>query len=291
MKKINNKTNKESKTKELYQKIVEGVQSIISAGDYEKFLKFSKYFHSYSFNNVILIFLQNENATYVAGFKTWEKMGRKIKKGEKGIQIMYPIKKKYTTKIKGQENLLEDTVDIEQTEEKEYLTYRATYVYDISQTIGNPIPIGLKKLNTNNKTEFFEFLKDYSKYPVLEKNISSNSFGYWSPRNQEIVIEKTLSIDDKVSTLLHELTHALYDDFNYKENRDLSEIFVESVAYIVADYFGLDTSLCSFDYIVKWAQGDLKPIIELGTKVQKTADDFIRNIENEFNNDNMKIAI
>ncbi|MBQ7411182.1 MAG: DUF1738 domain-containing protein [Clostridia bacterium] len=280
-----------NKTKELYKKIVDGIQNIIDSGEYQKFLKFSKYFRNYSFNNIILIFSQMEDATYVAGFKAWQTMGRKIKKGERGIQIMYPLKRKHIVKIKGQESLLDKNEENVNEKTVEYLTYRPTYVYDISQTTGNEILVGMKRLETNNKSEFFEFLKNYSKYPVLEKSISRNSFGYWSPTNQHIVLEKTLSIDDKVSTLLHELTHALYDDFDYKENRDLSEIFVESVAYIVADFFDLDTSMCSFDYITKWSNGDLKPILELGNKVQKTANDFINKLEKEFYNDNIKIAI
>jgi len=82
-----NKSNKENKTKEVFNKIVEGVQNIITSGEYEKFLRFSKKFHHYSFNNLVLIFSQMPEATQVAGFKKWQSMGRKLKKGAKGIQI------------------------------------------------------------------------------------------------------------------------------------------------------------------------------------------------------------
>ena len=84
--------NKENKTKELYQKVVDGIENIIQSGEYEKFLKLGRNFHHYSFNNWVLIFSQMENATKVAGFKKWESMGRRLKKGSKGIMIMYPIK-------------------------------------------------------------------------------------------------------------------------------------------------------------------------------------------------------
>ena len=104
------------------------------------------------------------------------------------------------------------------------------------------------------------------------------------------MLEKSLSNDDKVSVLLHELTHALYDDFDYKKDRNLSETFVESVAFIVADYFGLDTSMCSFNYITGWADGDIKVILDLGTKIQKTADSFINQLEKEFESKNIRIA-
>ena len=60
----------------------------------------------------------------------------------------------------------------------------------------------------------------------------------------------------------------------------MSEIFVESIAYIVANHFGLDTSMCSFSYIIKWAEGDPKLVIDLGTKIRKCANQFIKELEN-----------
>lgn len=284
--------NKENKTKELFNKIVEGVQNIVNSGEYAKFLKFSKNFHNYSFNNVLLIFSQMEEATRVAGFAKWKSMGRNLKKGAKGIQIIYPIKRSYTKKkLEGQDSLLDsEDKDTKQEEKIEYLTYRYTYVYDISQTYGKPLPLSNDSLNSNDKKEFLEFLKSFSPYPILEENIAGSEKGYWSKIKQHIVLEDTLSIDDKVSVLLHELTHALYDDFDYKENRNLSETFVESVAFIVADYFDLDTSMCSFEYITSWTEGDTKILLELGDKIQKCANSFIKNLEDYYNNGNIRIA-
>ncbi len=284
MKKNSNKANK---TKELFKKIVEGVTNIIVSGEYEEFLKFSKNFHQYSFNNIILIYSQMKEATQVAGFKKWQAMGRKLKKGVHGIQIIYPIKRKYTKIIEGQDSLLDEN----KKEEIEYLMYRYTYVYDISQTVGKPLPIVNKFLNSDNKEELYDFLKAFSPYKIEEDDIFGNAKGYWFDKEQKIIIKKSLSINDKVSVLLHELTHAFYDDFNYKEDRNLSETFVESVAYIVADYFNLDTSLCSFRYITSWVDGDVKLLLELGDKIQKCANSFIKRLEEFYNNGNLQIAI
>jgi len=104
--------------------------------------------------------------------------------------------------------------------------------------------------------------------------------GYYSDKKQIIALKKGLDINQKTAVLLHELAHGLYDDFDYKKDRNLSEVFVESIAYMVADYFGLDTSMCSFNYITDWANGDPKTVIELGTKIQKCANEFIDEIEN-----------
>ena len=282
--------NKETKTKELFNRIVEGVKNIVEKGEYEKFLKFSKNFHNYSFNNILLIFSQMPEATQVAGFAKWKSMGRNLKKGAKGIQIIYPIKRAYIkTTMTGQDSLLEDEKN-NQKEKIEYLTYRYTYVYDVSQTYGKPLPLQSTRLNSNNKIEFLEFLKVFSQFPILEENIDGTALGYWSKKKQQIVLKNNLSIDDKASVLLHELTHALYDDFDYKENRDLSESFVESVAFIVADYFNLDTSMCSFEYITSWTNGDVKVLLELEDKIQKCANSFIEKLESFYNNGNIRIA-
>ena len=281
-------TNKINRTKELFDKIVEGVNNIISSGEFEKFLKFSKNFHQYSFNNIVLIYSQMKEATQVAGFKKWQSMGRKLKKGSKGIQIIYPIKRKYTKIIEGQDSLLDDN---KKEQEVEYMTYRYTYVYDISQTVGKSLPLENNSLNSNDKKEFYDFLKSFSPYTIDEEDIFGKAKGYWLEKEQRIVIKKSLSINDKVSVLLHELTHAFYDDFDYKEDRNLSETFVESVAFIVADYFDLDTSLCSFEYIASWVGTDTKIILELGDKIQKCANSFIKNLEKHYNDGNLQIAI
>ena len=277
-----------NKTKELFDKIVNGVNNIISSGEFERFLKFSKNFHQYSFNNIVLIYSQMKEATQVAGFKKWQSMGRKLKKGVHGIQIIYPIKRKYTKIIEGQDTLLDEN---KKEQEIEYLTYRYTYVYDISQTVGKPLPLENNSLNSDNKKEFYDFLKAFSPYKIEEEDIFGTAKGYWIEKKQKIIIKKSLSIDDKVSVLLHELTHAFYDDFDYKEDRNLSETFVESVAYIVADYFDLDTSLCSFEYIASWVGEDTKIILELGDKIQKCANSFIKKLEEFYNNGNLQIAI
>lgn len=284
--------NKETKIKELFNKIQMGVTNIIESGEYANFLKFSKNFHTYSFNNIVLIYSQMKDATQVAGFKKWQSMGRKLKFGSKGIKIIYPIKQKYEkdTTIEGQNSLLNDNKEDKKTI-VEYLTYRATYVYDISQTIGQPLPMSNDKLNTNNKVELFDYLKSFSPFPIKEIDIFGSTQGYWSPKEKYIALKNDLSIDDKVATLLHELTHALYDDFDYKNDRNLSETFVESVAYMVADYFDLDTSMCSFDYIASYTKGDIKILMELGDKIQKTANKFIKSLEDDITNRNIRIAV
>ncbi len=279
------KTNYNNKTKEIFENITNKLQEIVNNGEYEKFLKFQKNFRGYSFNNLILIFSQFPDATKVAGKSKWLKLKRQPIKSSKRIWIIAPIPRKYDKKVK-------KIVEGEETEEIqtiEYNSYRYVFVYDISQTEGEPLPLQSRNLNSNDKAYFYEKLKSFSNFPIIEKKLLGGTKGYYNPSEKQIVLKNTLSANDKAAVLLHELAHALYDDFDYKTDRDLSEVFVESIAYIVADHFGLDTSQCSFNYILKWAKGEPKTVIELGNKIQKCANKFIENIEN-YELQNIKMA-
>ena len=209
------------------------------------------------------------------GKAKWLKLKRELTEDAKKIWIVAPIPRQYQKKVK----VIEDGEETEKTETIKYNAYRYVYVYDISHTKGKDIPLQTRYINSNNMSEFYEKLISFSHIPVIEKELSGGVEGYYSEKKKEIVIKKNMSLDDKASVLLHELTHSLYDDFDYSKDRNLSEVFVESVAYIVADHFGLDTSLCSFNYIIKWAKGDPKTVLELGSKIQTCANSFIEKLE------------
>lgn len=271
-----NKSNSQrNKTKEIFDKVVEKLQNIVDNGDYEKFLKFQKNFRGYSFNNLVLIFSQFPEATKVAGKSKWLKLKRELTENARKIWIVAPIPRQYDKKVKA----IEDGEEIEKIETVKYNAYRYVYVYDISHTKGNVILLQSQDINSNDMGCLYEKLISFSHIPVIEKELTGSCKGYYDEQKQEIAIKNTMSLNDKAAVLLHELTHSLYDDFDYSKDRDLSEVFVESVAYIVADHFGLDTSPCSFNYIIKWAKGDPKKVLELGSKIQTCANSFIERLE------------
>lgn len=266
---------RKEKTQEAYLKVVENVQNIVNTGEYQKFLKFQSKINSYSFMNIVKIFSQFPEASMVYGKNDWEKKGRTVIDNATEIKITAPIPKAYTKKIKE----IVDGEEIEKEVTVHYNNYIDVVVYDISETVGEPIPLEDKEISGEDRFLFFEKLKAFSKWPIIEEEMTGTRKGYFSPKNKLIALRKDLNMNEKISVLLHELSHGLYDDFNYKTDRNLSEVFVESIAFIVADYFGLDTSVCSFNYITKWAEGDPIIVIDLGSKIQKCAKQFISKIE------------
>ena len=271
----NKSNNRIDKMQEIFDKVVDNVQNIVDRGEYKRFLKFRRNFKKYSFNNLVLIYSQFPNATQVAGKSAWNKVKRETIDGATKIKIVAPIPKKFTkTTVE-----IVDGEEVKKTEVIKYNKYRWVWVYDISETEGEDIPLEDKSISGDNMLDFFEKLKKLSNIPVIEEDIYSGAKGYYSPKKHIIALKKDLSINEKTSVLLHELSHAFFDDFDYKTDRNLSEVFVESIAFIVADYFGLDTSMCSFNYITAWAKGDPKVVLELGDEVQKCANEFIEKIE------------
>lgn len=276
------------KNKVNYTKLLEGVQNVIKRGDYHKFLSMiNKIKNDYSFRNTMLVYVQNPNATIVKGFCDWNKLGRGVKKNPKTIFIYTPIKYKKQKAIEGQQNVdgkeekarKEGTIEI-----IEGILYKRVAVYDIGDTYvkkGNKrIPILDDKLEDNTTEELYHSLVDLSPVPVVIQEINGIQKGYYDKTNKKIVLKESLSQDDKTAVLIHELCHCLYDDFVYKTERNKSEIFVESVAFLVADYFGFDTSLCSFGYITNWAENNIKEFMSLSNKIKETADEFIELIKN-----------
>ena len=94
------------KNKVNYEKLLEGIQSVIERGEYPKFLKLIKKIrNNYSFLNTLLVYVQNPNATIVKGFCDWNKLGRGVKKNPKTIYIYVPVRYKKEKNIEGQQNI------------------------------------------------------------------------------------------------------------------------------------------------------------------------------------------
>ena len=270
-----------------YEKLVEGVQNVIQRGDYPKFLKtIKKIRNNYSFRNTLLVFSQYPGATIVKGFCDWNKLGRGVKRHPIPIYIYVPIKYKKDKVINGQQN-----IDGKEKKERnnsgaieiiEGITYRRVKVFDIGDTYlkkgSKSIPIYDDSINTDTTIDLYNALASISPVPIVFKDNIGSKKGYYDKK--QIVLNNSLSQDGKTAVLIHELCHCLYDDFDYKVDRDKSEIFVESVAFLVADYFNFDTSICSFSYITNWAKNDIKNFLKISNKIKETANEYIELIKN-----------
>lgn len=80
----------QEKIKAALERIENGLAAINTDEDWLSFLSFQSLFYNYSFRNAMLIYTQNPEATYVKGYKAWNRLGRYVKKGAKGLAILAP---------------------------------------------------------------------------------------------------------------------------------------------------------------------------------------------------------
>ncbi len=298
----NDRTNaRAEKLKALTDKLEAGILNVFESEQYKEFLKTMSKFHNYSINNQLLIAFQKPDSTLCAGYKAWEqKFGRHVKKGEKGIAIYMPA----TYKRKEEKEVIDpqtnkpklDALGKPVTEEIEVILpfFKVGYVYDVSQTVGKELPdIAPEELQGDvaGYREFFEVLKAVSPVPIKFDNIQGEAKGYYSNATKDITIQEGMSQQQIVKTAVHEMAHAKLHDVDidkYGRPRDKDAIVkdkrtieteAESVAFVVCQHFGIDTSEYSFKYLAGWSMDKDLPQLKASLKtIRDTAAEFIDQI-------------
>ncbi|MCT4584089.1 MAG: PBECR4 domain-containing protein [Peptostreptococcaceae bacterium] len=283
----------EDKTKEILEKLENGIKETMDSEKYKAFLKVQSQFHNYSFNNAMLIYLQRPDATRVAGYQAWKKnFKRQVMKGEKGIGILAPSPYKYDKWIDKLDPKtkapIKDPATGEVKKEKitlEGIKFKKVSVFDVKQTEGKELPSLCNELqgNSSNAENIIKAIKQVSEVPVIEKNIDNGAKGYYSRLENVIAVQEGMSLDQTAKTLIHEYAHSqLHNTESAKLlDRATKEVEAESVAYVVSDRFGVDTSQYSFEYLASWSSGkDLKELKDSFSLIQKTANKMIEKIEN-----------
>lgn len=282
----------DEKVKALSQKLLDGVQQTFQSEHFKNYLKAISVFHTYSPRNVALIYLQNSNATYVADFEAWKKLKRYVKRGEKGIAIFAPTK----ISVKCERPLLDDEGDpklsaegkpLSEEAEETRIRFRVTHVYDISQTDGEPLPALCNELQgaVSDYQKIFTAIRNISPYPVAFERIDRyGTKGYCDYSQQKIAIQLGMSDEQIIKTLIHEFAHAtLHEDSD--KGKKQREIEAESVAFIVSDSLGIDTSGYSFDYVSSLSYGmDAEQLQEILENIQISACGMIQKIDEEMEN-------
>ena len=269
------KQSTKDKVKKITEQLEAGVQELFSSDRYAAYLTIMSKFHRYSVNNCLLIHLQRPEATYVAGFKKWNEMGRHVKKGEKAITILAPIQRKYVVETEN-----DDGEKI--AEEHKYMAFMPASVFDISQTEGEELPTIMTALTGEAEAGLLEKIISISPVPVRFEEISGDVKGYYN-RTGYIAIKTGMSGVQSVKTLLHEIAHAILHSKEGAEkdaDRNTKEVQAESTAFTVSKYLGLDTSDYSFGYIAGWSSGksadELRNSLEV---IRGTANDIISRLE------------
>ena len=286
------KSTRQEKLEALTEQLEKSIQDFMESEKYKAFLSSMAKFHHYSLNNQILIAVQKPDSTLCASYTTWQKQNRYVKKGEKGIQIICPApyKKEYLKdvidKTTGKPELLPDGKAKQEIVQKVIPFFKVGYVYDISQTDGQPLPEVMHRLNGDLDSDLKRLKKallEVSPVPVTFQPIEGSANGFYSPATKEIVVDSRISEKHSLKTLIHEISHAMLHNpeaSGSQSTRETKEVEAESVSYVVCQYYGLDTSEYSFGYIADWSTDKTTPELKASLEnIRNTSNEIISNVE------------
>ncbi|MEK4159599.1 PBECR4 domain-containing protein [Streptococcus sp. FSL E2-3488] len=285
---------KPKNTAALNQHLQEGIKDYFDSDNYKNFLEGMSHFNNYSVRNIQLIKAQLPEASMVASFNEWKKRNGHVNKGEKALYVQAPV-----TVIKKDAD--GKPIINSETGEKETFTYfKPVPVFDISQVS----PVEGKKLNLPKMGEVipsqitkeyyqnvYRSLRDISQkengIPIRFRELEKSD-GSYSPKTNEITIKKGMTYEQTLSTLIHEMAHSelhnkksLTERFEGKLTRSSKELQAESIAYVVSNHLGFDTSNDSFAYLASWSKEqdgleNLKAQLEI---VQEEASSLMKRID------------
>lgn len=230
----------------------------------------------------------------LAGYQTWKKLSRQVRKGEKAIKILAPI-------IREVDEIKKDKHGnpILTVKEERLIGYRTVSVFDISQTDGEPLPAlsssSELSCGVQNYNQILAALQEVSPVPIRFDALPSGTYGYFSRADKEIVLLEGMSEGDIISTLFHEMAHATLHGTEAAKDMDrhIKEIEAESVAYVLSSRFGLPCEEVSLAYIAGWAtidQDKRKAVKKTMKRISTAASQLLKGIEEALDKDTKKEA-
>ncbi len=247
----------------VHDQLTASVEALASSEAWAQMLAVAARFHRYSPNNVLLITVQRPEATLVAGYRTWQQLGRQVLRGEQGIAILAPV----ITRA--------DPEPDQETTGKVLRGFRVTHVFDVSQTDGKPLPeTGPSLLAGGSPRGLWDRLADqvHAAGFTLDRGDCGAANGYTDHLRQHVRVRDDVSPAQASKTLAHELAHVLlHGPDQPARDRHVAEVEAESVAYVITAAAGLPTEGYSVPYVASWASGDSDVVREAATRVLSTA--------------------
>ena len=222
-------------------------------------------FHNYSFGNILAIARQKPTATRVAGYGTWRELGRFVKRGERGIQILAPM-----IGFRRRDDAVEQ--EQETKPQRILIGFRVVHVFDVSQTEGEDLP-EFDRTITGEVDGYRDRLIDF----LAQQNIALEFNERIAPAlgvsyGGKIALLPGQSKAEEFVTLVHETAHEL---LHRAERRTFTtptvrETEAEAVAFVVGQAIGLEMGKASSDYIQMY-DGNTNLLAESLEFIQRTA--------------------
>jgi antirestriction protein ArdC len=262
---------KDHVTVDARERLAEAVARMADSENFAAWLRARAAFHEYSFANICMISSQRPNATRVAGYKTWQKLGRHVCKGEHSIKILAPCRVKASQTSPGA------------TQEPAYhvVGFRCVSVFDVTQTEGEALPaLDYRSLDGDAPDDMVALLEKVVANAGLRVEYRTpeiqGAHGYLHRQASLIVVDPDQSPAMRAKVVAHELGHFFdptlaHQSDLYAAHRSDCEAVAESVAYVVAAHFGMDAGPCAIGYVAAWIDGDADRVRDLAERIDKGA--------------------
>ena len=242
----------QAKMKEMIQTLAESYQE--NPENIAELLQFGSKFYRYSVRNTMLIYRQNPHATYVQSYKAWKEMGYSPKEGVHGMKVFVPVK---TTWLEPEEG---KRVQLKYASKEDRIRYQAgeipgtvrtSYeigtVFDIAQTTYPPelypklYSVGYpSELHRDVEKGLIAYAKERLECPVKVEDLSSISLrGAFYPMENKIRLNERLKDSQRLSTLAHELGHAMQHREMTKSEAQM-ELEADALGIMVEQYLGFE---------------------------------------------------
>jgi len=295
-----------------HQQLTEQVLALADGPSWKAWLSTAAKFHHYSFNNTVAIVMQRPDATQVAGYRTWQSLGRQVRKGEQGIQILAPVTRRVAVdkddpvagaaSLPGKPSAAGEPTAGTAPVPRRLVGVRIAHVFDVSQT--DPLP-GAPPLPTPPPAPqlltgqappgLWDGLArqvDEAGFTLTMTDPGGGARGRTNHLTRQVEVSPDLDPAQQAKTLAHELGHVLLHspdqvpvtDLHKPNSRGRIEVEAESVAFLVSAARGLDTSSYTFAYVGGWMPGKDNLETTLRTtaaKVLGTAHDILDRLDRD----------
>jgi antirestriction protein ArdC len=289
-------TTGEDRLAAIQEELTGAVENMLASDDWRAALTAAARFHKYSFDNVLLIYLQHADAfakgrvpvpepSMVAGYRQWEAMGRHVLAGQHGYTILRPNRLQWREtkdpdsgewrRLGRFEHAAAGAPERSRSRLHPNKPFGLATVFDVSQTDGDPIPEPPRPQLLAGRAP--EGLWDGLAAQVAAEGFTlgdvgsaveiggANGVTNW--QDMSVTIRSDMDDLARTKTLSHELGHVLMHDPRGEDGtvdlaeaiavtRGAKEVEAESVAFLIGAAHGMDTTAYSLPYISTWASRD-----------------------------------
>ena len=274
----------------LHRQLRDAIDALESGEQWQAWLDFGRKLHRYSFNNLILIFVQRPDASQVAGYRTWQSLGRQVRRGEQAIRVLTPLIRK--AQVVDADGKPQRDPDGKPRLKQQVVGFRPAPVFDIAQTDGPPVPAPTapELLSGGVPPGLWEALSAEVAgrgYQIRRGPLAQlgGANGLTKVSEREVWVRDDVDPPQAVKTLAHELAHVMLhvDGGAIAGCRGVIEVEAESVAHLVLGVHQVDTGDYTFPYVANWAHpiaaAEQVPMSEIvartGARVMKAANEII----------------